>query len=396
MPFKDYLLQKSREIAPDLIRIRRAIHRYPELGFAENKTADCIYKELNGNGLTIKKGIGGTGVYALLNGSRGGKTVALRADMDALPIREQTGLDFASQNPGVMHACGHDAHVAVVIGAAHILSSLKSELTGSVKFIFQPCEEKPPGGALAMIESGVLTDPGIDAIFGLHVNPYMPSGDIGYRVGPMMAATDMFTLTVRGKGGHGAAPHQGVDGIVVAAQIINAFQTIPSRLVDPLQPVVVTVGTINGGYASNVLADEVIMTGTVRTLDEGLRQEMAGRLSRLAEGICGAYEATCELDYRYEYPVLNNDENLCRLIGKSAEDLLGPNKVYLIDRPSMGGEDFAFFAQRVPGCYINLGVGKSGQDNYPWHHPRFDLDEGALAVGAAVLSNAVLEFLHQG
>lgn len=392
---KEQIIWASNQIKPRLVKIRQDIHRQPELGFSEMKTAAYITRHLKELGLEVAEGVGVTGVTALLKGFTAGKTVAIRADMDALPLEEQTGLAFASENPGVMHACGHDAHIAMVLGSAMILTELAPSLKGQVKFIFQPCEEKPPGGALGMMAAGVLKNPPVDAIIGLHVNPYLPTGVFGYRAGPIMAATDMFTLTVKGKGGHGASPHQTVDSIVVSAQIIQALQTVASRQVDPLQPVVLSLGTIQGGYASNIIADRVVLTGTVRTLDENLRQEMPDRIKTLVENIARANGAECDLTYKFEYPVLCNNSAITEIVKEGARELLGSSKISELVNPSMGGEDFAFFAQEIPGCYFHLGVGKVGQETFPWHHPKFNLDEAALPIGAALLSNGALKILEK-
>ncbi|MHB1419915.1 MAG: M20 metallopeptidase family protein [Bacillota bacterium] len=387
------MLSCARVKEQEIIAWRRRIHQHPELGFAEQATSGLVASVLTNLGLDVRIGVGGTGVVGLLEGGRTGPTIALRADMDALPVQEETGLEFASLNPGVMHACGHDAHVAMMLGAATILHEQRSTLAGTVKLIFQPCEENPPGGALAMLEDGVLEHPQVDAILGLHVNPHLPAGVIGWKEGPIMAAADMFVVEVHGQGGHGAAPHQTVDAVMVAAEVIQSLQTIVSRRVDPLEPAVISVGTINGGYKNNIIADKVVMTGTVRSLDPELRLRIPEEIKRVIEGIASAHGATCTLEYQWGFPPLINNSKLVALVREAGQEVAGKGKTLLINRPSMGGEDFAFFAQKVPGAYFYLGVGKKDQVMHPWHHSRFDLEETALPVGAAVMAWAARSFL---
>ncbi|MHB1127125.1 MAG: M20 metallopeptidase family protein [Bacillota bacterium] len=387
------LLNSARAKEQQIIAWRRQIHRYPELGFAETETASLVTGVLTSLGITVRKDIGRTGVVGLLEGGSPGPVIALRADMDALPIQEETGLDFASLNPGVMHACGHDAHVSIILGAALLLHERRSSLAGTVKLIFQPCEENPPGGALAMIQGGVLEEPVVDAILGMHVYPYLPAGAIGWKEGPIMAAADMFVLEVHGKGGHGASPHQTVDAVMVAAEVIQSLQTIVSRRVDPLEPSVISVGTINGGYKNNIIADKVVMTGTVRTLDPDLRLRMPEEIKRVIDGIGAAHGATCSLEYQWGFPPLVNNSIMADLIREAGNEVVGTGKTLPVPRPSMGGEDFAYFAQKVPGAYFYLGVGKKDQVMHPWHNARFDLDESALPVGAAVIAWAAHRYL---
>jgi len=387
-------LQAALSKAEEIIEVRRRVHQYPELGFEEKKTAGLIAGHLRALGLDVTEGVGKTGVIGLLRGLQPGPTLAIRADIDALPIMENTGLPFTSCRSGLMHACGHDAHVAVVLGTAMILKGFQSLLRGNVKFIFQPCEETPPGGAMEMIAMGVMEHPKVQGILGLHVNPLLPSGSIGVKYGTVMAAADMFKIVIRGMGGHGAAPHQAADAIVAAAAAIQALQTIASRRVDPSQPAVVTIGTIAGGCKSNIIADRVEMKGTVRTLCPKLRQRIPSLMEEIIKGTALAYNTEAELAYECGYPPLENSPAMVDLVREAALMVLGPEKVVEIQRSSMGGEDFAYFLQHCPGAYFYLGVGKDNAVNHPWHHSQFDISETALAFGAATLARAAFDYLN--
>lgn len=393
---KEFILQKMREIAPELVAIRREVHRHPELSFKEKRTARLIASKLRELGLTVEEGMARTGLVAVLEGSDGAKTVGLRADMDALPIAEVGDRPYRSQNRGVMHACGHDAHIACVLGAAMILDELGAELPGSVKLIFQPSEEVAPGGAKPMIAAGALEDPSVEAIFALHVDPRMEVSKIGIRSGMVMAATDTFEVTILGKGGHAAAPHLAVDAVVVAAQVIQALQQVVSRKVDPLQPVVISIGKVEGGYASNVLADRVRFWGTVRTLDSDLTRQIPQMIEGIVRGVTSSLGAEYEFRYEPGYPPLHNDPRMTELVRSSVSTLLGEQSAIEITQPSMGGEDFAYFLEKVPGCLLYLGVRNEGKGitNF-WHHPGFDIDEGALPVGAGVLAQVAIDFLRR-
>lgn len=376
-----------------MVQWRRQLHQHPELGFQEWETARLIATVLAEAGLEVQTGIAGTGVVGVLQGKKKGRGIAVRADMDALPITEKTNLPFASTRPGVMHACGHDAHVAIALGAARILAEVRSELAGTVKFIFQPAEESPPGGAVAMLRAGVLDNPPVQAIVALHVNPHLPVGTVGLKEGVAMAAVDTFTLTIRGRGGHSAAPHQAVDAILVAAVAVQALQAIASRLTNPLDPVVVSVGTIHGGTKNNVVADEVVLTGTTRTLSPEVRQQLPKLMRQLLDGVVRAYGASYELDYREAYPPLVNDARLLALVEKSCRRVVGSEHTLRVHLPAMGSEDFAYFAQVLPAAHFDLGVGKARATNYPWHHPCFDLDEEALPIGASLFAQICWDYL---
>lgn len=394
-----FLLEQARLIENEIIAIRRRIHQNPELGFEEFETARYISTYLKDLGLEVQEDIGKTGVVGLLRGgliSSNSKTVAVRADMDALPVTEEAEVEYASTKKGIMHACGHDAHVAMTLGLAKVLTRFKDKLAGNVKFIFQPCEERPPGGAIEMIKEGVLENPKVDAIIGMHVNPMVTSGFIGFKKGVLMAATDEFELTIKGKGGHGAVPHQTIDTVVLGAQVIQALQTIPSRRVDPVEPMVLTIGMVKAGVAPNVIADTMVLVGTVRTLDSNLREAIPKLMRQVIGGVAAGAGGTYELKYEFGYPALYNNEQMVTLVKAAAQEVAGEGKAMLVKNPSMGGEDFAYFAEKIPACYCFLGVGYLDRENYPWHHPKFDLDESKLALGTAILAKAIVKYLEGG
>ncbi|HHV61768.1 MAG TPA: amidohydrolase [Firmicutes bacterium] len=396
------LLENARRIEPRLIEIRRAIHMNPELGGMEFKTSRLVAQVLRELGIEVVENIAGTGVLGLLKGAAGVagsrmRTVAIRADMDALPIQDKKDVPYRSRVPGVMHACGHDGHVAMVLGAAMILAGVRGEnkLPGNVKFIFQPAEEGP-GGAKPMIEAGVLENPGVDMILGAHIWPEIPVGRVAIKSGAALASTDEIRIVIKGEGGHGAAPHRAVDAIVVAAQVINALQTIVSREVSPTSPVVLTIGTIQGGYRHNVIADEVTMTGTLRTLNPVVRMELPGKIDRLLRGIAGGMGASVEFTHIPGYPPTVNDSRIAELASRSAAKVIGGANVIREIEPSLGGEDFSYFLERVPGAFIMVGAGNPEAGiTFPSHHPRFDFDERALATGAAILSQAAFDYLSE-
>lgn len=387
-------IQLAEKETGRIVAWRREIHRYPELAFEEFQTAALVQKALEEAGLELQKGIAKTGVVGLLRGSRTGPVIAVRADMDALPINEQTGLSFASVRPGLMHACGHDAHVAMALGAARVLAGLRETLPGVVKFIFQPCEESSPSGALAMLHEGVLQDPEVNAVLAIHVSPDFPSGTVGFKEGVSMAAVDRFQIAIRGQSGHSSTPQKSVDAILVAAEAVQSLQTIVSRLTDPLEPVVVSIGTINGGIRDNIVPDEVILTGSTRTLSPKTRRRIPELMRRLLGGLAQSYQAECELDYQSGFPPLVNDPGVLALAVRSCRDLIGPGRTVPMEKPLLSSEDFAYFAQSVPSAYLYLGVTREGEPVYPWHHPCFNLDESALPVGAALLARVCWDYLH--
>jgi amidohydrolase len=384
----------SKQIFPSLVKLRRELHQYPELAFKEYRTSERIAKELKKLRLNFKKDLAKTGVIGVLNRGRKGKTIALRADMDALPVLEQTNFSYKSKNKGIMHACGHDVHMTCLIGAAKILTRLKEELSGKVKFIFQPSEEVAPGGAKSMIQAGVLENPKVSSIFGLHCEPTIPVGKIGLKEGPFMAQSDTFDIVISGSGGHGARPHQGVDAIVIASQVIQALQTIASRKIDPLEPVVISIGKIEGGTARNIICDKVILRGTARSLSKEVARRIPVLLKSVVSGITKSAGAFFELSYSPGYPVLLNHPRSTDFARTTIAKMFGRQAVFEIKKLVMGGEDFAFYLQKVPGSFLRLGIRNQKKGAvYPWHHPKFTVDEDAIKIGSAVLAGIAFDFL---
>jgi hippurate hydrolase len=368
-----------------IVALRRDIHREPELGFDTEKTAEKVLAALEGLPLDLETGVAKNGIVATLEGDGDGPTVALRADMDALPILENTGLPFASETEGRMHACGHDGHTSMLVGAAHALSGMRGRLDGTVKFVFQPAEEGGGGGKV-MVDEGVADD--VSSIFALHLWPALPFGKVATKAGPIMAAADAFEMEIKASGGHGAMPHLASDAIAIAAQVVTALQTIVSREVDPIEPAVLTVGEIGAGTAFNIIADEARIGGTVRTLDADLRKQIPARMEELARGIAKGMQGDVDLDYTFSYPVTVNDEAAASRALTVAEDLFGGESVLELPNPSMGGEDFAFFLEKVPGAFIWLGV---GEDVSGLHTPSFAFDEEILPRGSALLAALAIE-----
>ncbi len=380
------------DLVPETIRLRRHFHQHPELGYREEWTSREVAKYLTDLGLSVQTGIAKTGVVAVLEGARPGKTILLRADMDALPVEETNDVDYRSTCPGVMHACAHDGHMAVLLSTAKILAGRKDRLTGRVKFVFQPAEENP-GGALPMIEEGVLENPRVDAALALHLAIMMPVGSVGVRSGYVFASTDEILVTVLGKGGHGAMPHETVDPIVCAARVVEAVQTLVSRECKPTTPLVVTFGRITGGHAFNVIPDRVELSGTVRTFDAELRKEMKDRIERVVSGTAAAAGAEYELEYTHQYPPLSNDPQMTELVRKVAADVVGPEHAVEQDTDLIG-EDMAFFFERVPGCYFFVGARNPEKDCvYPHHSSRFNIDEDSLAIGVEIFVQSVEAYL---
>lgn len=382
-----------KDVAEQVVLDRRHLHAHPELGFREHETAAFIAERLRGLGLEVQTGVASTGVVGLLRGGRPGKTVLLRADIDALPIQEENEVPYRSRVPGVMHACGHDGHTAILLSAARVLAERREGLAGAVKFAFQPSEEQPPGGAIKMIEAGVLADPHVDAAFGLHLGQNLPLGTVMARPGAISAASDRFVLRIAGKGGHAARPHLCVDAALVAAQVLVALQTLVAREVDPLRPAVLTVGMIQAGSAPNVIPETGRLEGTVRTYDREVRELLARRVGEVATGVAQALRAECACDYHYGYPSVVNDPALTELVAGVARELVGAERV-VAGEPGMGGEDFAYFLERVPGCFFRVGTRNEARGLvYGHHHPRFDIDEAALPLGVGLFAAVVEGFL---
>lgn len=380
-----------------IMDLRCRIHKNPELSNQESSTAELAAAVLREAGIKVFTGVGGHGVVGVLKGAGDGPCIALRADMDALPMEEKTGHPCASEVKGVMHACGHDVHTAVLLGAALILSEVKDRFNGTVKFVFQPAEEyNPTGGAPGMIDGGVLQNPDVDGIIGLHVWPSLPTGTVATREGALMGASDRLFLTVKGRGAHGSEPDNGVDAIAIASQIITALQTIVSRNVSPLDAAVVTVGTIRGGDRYNVIAEEVILEGTVRTVNPETQEKMPGRIDAIASGIARGMGGDCEMKYVKGYPPLMNDPGLTKKVFASLARVVGEDNVVAAEKPALGGEDFAFFTRKVPGCFMWLGCRPEGvakEDMAPLHNNRFLPDEKAIPIGVEVLVNCALDLL---
>jgi amidohydrolase len=376
------IVEPSSDVVARVVELRRDIHRHPEFGFEEERTAGIIERELDALGVEHRR-IATTGVVGVIRGGKPGRVVALRADMDALPITERTGLPFASESAGKMHACGHDAHTAMLMGAARIIAAKRAELAGSFVLLFQPAEEGP-GGAEPMIAAGALDDPKVEAIAMLHVDLRLEPGQIGITPGPVNAAADEFQIVVRGRGGHGAYPHTALDAIPATAAMVLALQNIAARETDPMKSVVVTIGTINGGYRNNVIADEVAMTGTFRAHDPEVRDGLEARARRILDGVAAAYGVSAHLNVLRGYPPVVNDVALAENFATYMREHSGLR----VERSAatMGGEDFAYFAQRVPGVQVRLGVRseKSGAI-HPGHSAEFRIDEAALPVGVKTL-----------
>lgn len=389
------LLCDAKAIAADLKAIRRRIHRHPELGFEESRTAATITDRLSALGIDAMRTVAGTGIVALVEGRGPGPVIGLRADMDALPIQETTGADYTSQVPGVMHACGHDAHVACLLGAADLLVRRRQRFEGAVKLIFQPAEEIDQG-ATAIIAAGGLEDPAVAAVFGLHVDPEVPVGRILVRKGTWMGAIDTFRIRITGRGGHGAYPHKCADAIVAGAGIVMNLQAVVSRRTDPALPLVVTVGTFTAGQAENIVAGAAELTGTVRCIDPHIHAATPGHLAAVVEHTAAALGVEASLDYRRVIPPLINDPAMTAVLIQAARDVLGERAV-LEDAQRMGGDDFGCYLTTVPGAYCHLGAGDGSADaSRALHTGGFDIDEGCLPLGAALLARTALSLLPPG
>ena len=385
----DNIRPQIKALQPELVTWRRRIHQKPELGFQEEITADFIAEKLQEWSIPHQIGIAKTGIVAIIEGAKPGKVRAIRADMDALPIQELNEVPYRSQHDGKMHACGHDGHTAIALGTAYYLSQHKEELHGIVKIIFQPAEEGP-GGAKPMIEEGVLENPDVEQIFGLHVWNNLPLGTIGVRSGALMAAVECFRCKIMGRGGHGAMPDQTIDSIVVASQIVNALQTIVARNINPIDSAVVTVGEFHAGTALNIIADSAFLSGTVRYFNPNLESVIQQRLESIISGICESHGARYDLDYWQLYPATINDPKMAELVRSVATEVVETPMGVVPECQTMGGEDMSFFLQKVPGCYFFLGSANPDKGlAYPHHHPRFDFDESVLAMGVEIFVRCI-------
>ncbi len=375
----------------EVVGWRRHLHRNPEMSFEENETSRFVYETLHSfGGLELFRPTT-TSVVARLVGQRPGRVVALRADMDGLPIEEENDFEFASRKPGVMHACGHDGHTAMLLGAAKVLVGMRERIRGEIRFLFQHAEEQPPGGAGQMIEAGVME--GVDAIIGIHLSSYLPVGKIGLGYGPMGAAADTFELSISGKGGHAARPNKVVDTVAVAAQVVTNLQHVVSRNADPLDNVVVSVTRIAGGTTHNVIPETVEMEGTVRALQEEAREKVAGTMKRVIEGITEAHGASYSFKYRRGYAPVINDESVTRVVEETVQKVLGEAAVERMP-PAMGSEDFSAFQRVTPGSFFSVGARNEEKGIiYPHHHPRFTIDEDALPIGMKMFVCAAFELL---
>ena len=381
----------AEQFKEKIVSWRREVHAYPEVAWTETKTGNMVAEELKNLGIEVTR-IAEIGVVGLLKGERTGKTVALRADMDALPITEATDVPYKSKNLGAMHACGHDGHVAMLLGAAKVLSQMKNQINGTVKFIFQPAEEIGLG-ALKLIEAGVMED--VDAIFGIHLWPDMPSGKVSLVPGPRMASADKLKITVKGKSGHGSMPHQGIDAILAASAIIMNLQSISSREIAPLEPAVVTIGKLAGGTGWNITCDEVTLEGTTRCFSHEVRKSFPLAIERIIKNTAASYRAQAELEYIPIAPPLINDALISQIAAASLQKLYGENMAGTIEKV-MGGEDFAFLCEKTPGAMAFVGIGnKEKKTDYPLHNDKFNIDEDVLPIGAALHAQFALDFLNR-
>lgn len=388
------LLASARALRPWLVDVRRDLHRHPELGWDEHRTGARILEMLAEIGADATGGVARTGVVATLHGRAPGRTIALRADIDALPIHDAKDVDYRSTVDGRMHACGHDAHTTIALGAARLLADRLPDLDGAVRLIFEPAEETD-GGAAPLVEAGALENPRVDAIFGLHVEPGLEVGTIGLHPGQRNAASDRLAIRVIGRSGHGAYPATGVDAIVAAAHVVTALQTVVSRNVDAREAAVVTLGTVSGGTAPNILAGEVELTGTIRTVDAAVRRRVAERVRQVAKGAAQALGARAIVSLERDYEPVVNDDDALDVVRSSARELVGPDRVVEFSRPNMGVEDFGVFLRHVPGAYWSLGIRNTERGIvHPLHHELFDLDEDALVLGAAMQALNVLRALE--
>jgi amidohydrolase len=380
----------ASNLAPRLIEIRRHIHSNPELSGQEYKTAAYVAGVLSSCGLHVQELVGKTGVVADMAGAgEDSRILAIRTDMDALPIQERSGLDFSSQQPGIMHACGHDVHTTVGLGTAMVLSQLGEALPGTIRFLFQPAEETAQGASW-MIRDGAMTN--VSAVFGVHVFPTIPGGAIGIRYGALTAAADDLEIIITGESGHGARPHEAIDAIWIAAQVVTTLQQAISRTHNPLRPVVLTIGQIQGGRAPNVIADQVRMLGTVRSLHPETSAALPNWIEGIVSSVCQTYGAKYELNYRRGVPSVQNDPVLTQITESAAEEAWGSNRVQILLEPSLGAEDFSLYLEHAPGTMFRLGVGFDDQPNYPLHHPQFHVNEVSIVTGVVTMAYSAYKY----
>jgi amidohydrolase len=392
-------LSQAQELFPYTQSLRRDFHRNPELGFREIRTGGIVARELESLGIEVTKGVGKTGVVGLLEGTKPGPTLLLRFDMDALPIVEETGAEYASQNPGVMHACGHDGHTAIGLTVAKMLHAHRDQLTGTIKFCFQPSEEgnngEEVGGAEMMMRDGVLETPEVDMSLALHLWNEKPLGWLGVKKGPIMAGADIFTVRIVGRGGHGAIPDAAVDPIIAAANVVNALQTIVARNISPLDTAVVSVTSIHGGTAFNVIPQEVRLEGTLRTFDSSVRRRMVERLEQIVRGVAEGMGCQAEADIKRITPALVNNDVITSKVQETARSLLSASKLD-VEYQTMTAEDMAFMQEKIPGCFFFVGSNDKARNlDYGQHHPRFDFNEEALIRGSALMAAAAMDILNQ-
>ncbi|MBY0086480.1 M20 family metallopeptidase [Brevibacillus brevis] len=393
MGLQEQLKELLKEMELQIISWRRHLHQHPELSFQEEKTPALIAEILRGLRFDeVRTGVGGRGVIGVLRGGSPGRVVALRADFDALPIQDQKEVPYKSTVPGVMHACGHDAHTSQLLGLASVLAANREQFAGEIRFVFQHAEEENPGGATQMVEDGAVD--GVDAIFGVHLWSMFPVGKVFISAGPLMANTDDFSIEIKGKGGHGAVPEETVDSIVIGSQIVGHLQTIASRNVSPLESVVVTVGTFNGGDSTNIIADSCRLTGTVRSFLPDVRDRAEQRLTEIAEGTAAMMGGSATVVYERGYPAVINHERETAIAREAAIAAFGAGRVESM-KPLMGGEDFSYYLEKVPGAYLFVGAGNPEKlATYPHHHPRFDIDEDAMLIAGELLGRTALHYLE--
>ena len=395
MNYSQVFASSAESSLEELVAIRRHLHANPELSFEEEKTSAFVSERLSEMGIEHRRGIGGHGVVADIVGDPSGKVVAIRGDMDALPITELNEVNYASKNKGIMHACGHDVHTTCILGAARILQSQRENLKGTVRLIFQPAEERIPGGASLMIKDGVLKNPDVELVFGQHVYPDMEVGHVGFKPGMYMASADELYITVKGKGGHGGLPHKNIDTILLASHVVTGIQQLVSRRANAGTPTVVSIGKFIGNGATNVIPDEVKMEGTIRTMNEEWRNELHGLLKDMVRGICQAMGGDAEVEVRRGFPALINDHDLTLWAKEKAIEQLGEEHVHDLDI-RMTGEDFAYFAKEVPACFYRLGTSNSEKGiGAPLHTGNFDIDEDALRIGTGLMATLAAKALEE-